>query len=391
MAKAESLGIKRLESVHYYVHDLERSRRFYTDVMDFAEIGESGGELTERGRQKSVAFLAGNCAVICIAPRGEGGRASRWLKKYPDGVGALNFEVEDVDKAFRLLEGRGGTPIADVYRVKDAGGNEIAFFSITTPFGDTTFRFIERKGYRALFPGFVAYDKPRGGTNRLGFVGFDHITSNFATLGHIALWLEHVLGFERFWEIQFHTTDVDPDHEHGSGLRSLVYWDKHSGVKFANNEPWRPNYRASQINVFVEELRGPGIQHLAIAVKDIIPCVRLLRERGLRFMPTPGTYYDMLPERLKKLGVGSIDEDIEVLRELEILVDGDGPGKYLLQIFLKESSGLYSETAAGPFFFEIIQRKGDQGFGAGNFRALFESIERAQEGRAPVDEVAGAR
>jgi 4-hydroxyphenylpyruvate dioxygenase len=391
MAKAESLGIKRLESVHYYVHDLERSRRFYTDVMDFAEIGESSDELTERGRQKSLAFLAGNCAVICIAPRGEGGRASRWLKKYPDGVGTLNFEVEDVDKAFRLLEGRVGTPIDDVCRVKDAGGNEIAFFSITTPFGDTTFRFIQRSGYRALFPGFVAYDKPRGGTNRLGFVGFDHTTSNFATLGHIALWLEHVLGFERFWEIQFHTTDVDPDHEHGSGLRSLVYWDPGSGVKFANNEPWRPNYRASQINVFVEELRGPGIQHLAIAVKDIIPCVRMLRERGLAFMPTPGSYYDMLPERLKKLGVGSIDEDIEVLRELEILVDGDGPGKYLLQIFLKESSGLYSETAAGPFFFEIIQRKGDQGFGAGNFRALFESIERAQEGRAPVDEVAGAR
>ena len=381
MAKVESLGIKRLESVHYYVHDLERSRRFYTEIMDFAEIGGSSEELTRTGRQKSVAFLAGNCTVVCIAPRGEGGRASRWLKKYPDGVGTLNFEVEDVARTFRLLEGRGGTPIDDVRREKDAQGNEIAFFSIATPFGDSTFRFIERRGYRALFPGFVAYDKPRGGSNRLGFTGFDHTTSNFATLGHISLWLEHVMGFERFWEIQFHTTDVDPQHEHGSGLRSLVYWDPRSGVKFANNEPWRPNYRASQINVFVEELRGPGVQHLAIAVKDIIPCVRMLRERGLAFMPTPGSYYDMLPERLKRLGVGSIDEDIAVLRELEILVDGDGPGKYLLQIFLKESSGLYHEQAAGPFFFEIIQRKGDQGFGAGNFRALFESIERAQEGQ----------
>ena len=104
-----------------------------------------------------------------------------------------------------------------------------------------------------------------------------------------------------------------------------------------------------------------------------------------------GTYYDMLPERLKKLGVGSIDEDIAVLRELEILVDGDGPGKYLLQIFLKESSGLYHEAAAGPFFFEIIQRKGDQGFGAGNFRALFESIERAAGRPAPGREVAPRR
>jgi 4-hydroxyphenylpyruvate dioxygenase len=367
--------------VHYYVHDLERSRRFYTDVMDFAEIGRSSEELTKVGRQESVAFLAGNCAVVCIAPRGDDGRAARWLRKYPDGVGTLNFEVEDIGKTFRLLEGRGGTPIDDVRREKDARGNEIGWFSITTPFGDSTFRFIERRGYRPLLPGFEMYEKPKGGTNRLGFVGFDHTTSNFATLGHVSLWLEHVMGFERFWEIQFHTTDVDPTQQHGSGLRSLVYWDKASGVKFANNEPWRPNFRASQINVFCEELRGPGIQHLAIAVKDIIPCVRMLRERGLQFMPTPGAYYDMLPARLQKLGIGTIDEDLAVLRELEILVDGDGLHQYLLQIFLKESSGLYKEEAAGPFFFEIIQRKGDQGFGAGNFRALFESIERAQEGQ----------
>jgi 4-hydroxyphenylpyruvate dioxygenase len=374
----ESLGIKRLESVNYYVHDLERSRRFYTTVMDFAEIGGSSAELTRAGRQKSLAFMAGNCVVVCIEPRGEGGRAWRWLRKYPDGVGTLNFEVEDVERAFRLLESRGGTPIDDVRRFDDGHG-ELACFSIATPFGDTTFRFIERKGCRALFPGFEEHDVPRGGQNRLGFVGFDHTTSNFSTLGHVSLWLEQVLGFERFWEVQFHTTDVDPSQRNGSGLRSLVHWDPHSGVKFANNEPWRPNYRASQINVFCEELRGPGVQHLAIAVKDIVGCVRELRARGLRFMPTPGTYYDALPERIRRLGIGTIDEDVEVLRALEILLDGDGPGKYLLQVFLKESSGLYHDASAGPFFYEIIQRKGDQGFGAGNFRALFESIERAQQ------------
>ncbi len=379
----ESLGIKRLESVHYYVHDLERSRRFYTEVMDFAEIGGSSEELTRSGRQKSLAFMAGNCIVVCIEPRGEGGRAWRWLRKFPDGVGTLNFEVEDAERAFRLLESRGGTPIDDVRSFQDGQG-ELRCFSIATPFGDSTFRFIERRGYRALFPGFEEHERPRAGHNRLGFTGFDHTTSNFSTLGHVSLWLEQVMGFERFWEIQFHTTDVDPHHKQGSGLRSLVYWDPHSGVKFANNEPWRPNYRASQINVFCEELRGPGVQHLAISVKDIIACVRQLRARGLQFMPTPGAYYDALPERIRRLGIGSIDEDVALLRELEILVDGDGPGKYLLQIFLKESSGLYHEEAAGPFFYEIIQRKGDQGFGAGNFRALFESIERAQQAQLPV-------
>ena len=202
----------------------------------------------------------------------------------------------------------------------------------------------------------------------------------------MSLWLEHVLGFERFWEIQFHTTDVDPNHAHGSGLRSLVYWDPRSGVKFANNEPWRPNYRASQINVFCEELRGPGVQHLAISVKDILHCVRELRGARARVHADSGH----LLRRAARAHPGPRHRPhrrgaSRTLRELEILLDGDGPGSYLLQIFLKESSGLYHEQAAGPFFYEIIQRKGDQGFGAGNFRALFESIERAQQARLGPD------
>ena len=217
MAKVESLGIKRLESVHYYVRDLERSRRFYTELMDFAEIGGSGEELTKAGRQKSLAFMAGNSVVVCIEPRGEGGRASRWLRKHPDGVGTLNFEVEDVEKTFRLLEERGGTPIDDVQRFKDTDGSSIAFFSITTPFGDTTFRFVQRDGYKPLFPGFEAHETPQGGQNRIGFVGFDHTTSNFPTLAPAILWIEHVMGFERFWEIEFHTADVAPDQSTARG------------------------------------------------------------------------------------------------------------------------------------------------------------------------------
>lgn len=376
----ESLGIKRLESIHYYVHDIERSRRFYTHSMDFAEIGESSDELTKRGRQKSVAFMAGNCVVICMEPRGETSRAARFLKKHPDGVGTLNFEVEDIERTFKLIETRGGTPIQDIERDTATNGGTLAWFSVATPFGDTTFRFVERRGYRPLYPGFVEHPTPRGGSNRLGFVGFDHTTSNFQTMKPALLWMEHVLGLQKFWDVEFHTTDVAQDKSHGSGLRSVVMWDPVSRVKFANNEPWRPFFKASQINIFNEELRGDGVQHLAIAVKDIIPAVREMRARSVEFMPTPGVYYEMLPERIKRLGIGSIDEDIKTLRDLEILVDGDGPGSYLLQIFLREAAGLYKEPAAGPFFYEIIQRKGDEGFGAGNFRALFESIERMQAG-----------
>src|SRR5262249_51443453 len=122
MAKLESLGIKRIEAIHYYVRNLERSRHFYVDRLDFAEIGESSHELTEAGKQHSLVFAAADCTVICSQPVGEGGRAHRYLKKHPDGIGTLVFEVEDVKKTFDLLEERGGTPIEDIQRFEDDTG-----------------------------------------------------------------------------------------------------------------------------------------------------------------------------------------------------------------------------------------------------------------------------
>ena len=197
------------------------------------------------------------------------------------------------------------------------------------------------------------------------------------------LWLEHVLGFEQMWEVEFHTSDVDPNRKTGSGLKSIVMWDPASQTKFANNEPARPFFKSSQINIFHEELRGDGVQHVALTVTDILSAVRGLRSAGVTFMPTPGSYYDLLPARIAGSGIGTIDEDLDTLRALEILLDGDHHHAYMLQIFLKESAGLYGDASAGPFFYEIIQRKGDRGFGAGNFRALFESIERQQRTGSP--------
>jgi 4-hydroxyphenylpyruvate dioxygenase len=383
MARAEPIGIVRLEAIHYYVHDLERSRRFYAQKMDFAEVAASTPELERPGKQRSAVFEAGAVRVVCSEPSGEGGRAWRWLRSHPDGVGSLVFQVEDAARAFRLLEERGGTPITDVQRFADDGG-ELETFNITTPFGDTTFRFVERRGYRGMYPGIAAHPAPRGGRNAWGFTGFDHVTSNFQTMKPALLWMEYVLGFEEFWDISFHTADAAAEarkaamRAHGSGLRSVVMRDPRSGVKFANNEPWRPAFKSSQINVFHEDLRGDGVQHVALAVPDILGAVAGLRQRGVEFMATPASYYEMLPARLQDLGVGRLDEDVAQLRDLGILVDGGAPGSYLLQIFLKDSAGLYGEERAGPFFYELIQRKGDQGFGAGNFRALFESIEREQ-------------
>jgi 4-hydroxyphenylpyruvate dioxygenase len=385
MQKLEPIGIVRLEALHYYVHDLERSRRFYTERMDFAETAVSSPELERAGRQRSALFEAGGVRILCSEPAGQGGRAWRWLRQHPDGVGALVFEVEDIERTFRLLDERGGTPVTDVQTWRDDGGT-LRTFNITTPLGGTTFRFVERRGFSAPYPGLALHPQPKGGKNAFRFGVIDHVTSNFETMKPALLWMEHVLGFEEFWEVQFHTADAVKSAQRraammakGSGLRSIVMRDPKSGVKFANNEPWRPAFKSSQINVFHEDQRGDGVQHAALTVEDIVGAVRGLRARGVEFMPTPGSYYDMLPERLTQVGVGKIEEDVATLRELEILVDGAAPGSYLLQIFLKDSAGLYHDPEAGPFFFEIIQRKGDLGFGAGNFRALFESIEREQE------------
>ncbi len=378
MSKPPSLGIKRIEGLHYYVHDLERSRRFYTQLLDFAETWRSGPELEARGRQRSACFSAGNINVVCSQPVGEGGRAARFLSKHPDGVGTLSFEVEDVEETFRLLDERGATIIDEIETYQDDGGT-LRQFSITTPFGDCTFRFRERRGFRALFPGAIATPPGTGGKNRFGFAEIDHVTSNFQTMKPMLLWLEHVLGFEELWHVAFHTSDVDAQRKTGSGLKSIVMWDPPSLVRFANNEPARPFFKASQINIFNEELRGDGVQHVALTVEDILTAVRGLRASGVTFMPTPASYYEMLPERIARSGIGKIDEDIAVLQELEVLIDGAEHHAYMLQIFLKEAAGLYSDAKAGPFFFEIIQRKGDRGFGAGNFRALFESIEREQK------------
>jgi 4-hydroxyphenylpyruvate dioxygenase len=372
------LGIRKLLGLHYYVRDLERSRRFYTQLLGFSEIGRSSPQLEAAGRQRSLVFQAGDIVITCSSPEGMGGRAARYLSKHPDGIGTLAFEVEDIARIFAVLETRGGTPIGDIERVSDASGT-LATFSITTPFGDTTFRFVERRGYAGMFPGMELHSNPSPADPEVGLLGIDHITSNFQTMAPALLWLEHVLGMEPLWEVEFHTRDVAKyEVREGSGLRSKVMWDPATGIKFANNEPYRPAFKRSQINQFNEEHRGDGVQHAALSTSDILKTVSVLRARGVEFMPTPHTYYERLPERLSELGVGSIDEPIATLEELQILVDGNGPKSYLLQIFLKDSAGLYSQPDAGPFFFELIQRKGDQGFGAGNFRALFESIEREQ-------------
>lgn len=380
--KKESLGILRIASVHMFVRDLERLRDWYIKHLDFAEIAVSTPDFEMEHRARASVVEAGYARFVFMEPLGSKGESFRWLHKHPEGVGRIVFDVTDAERTFELLSERGATPMTGLER-RNVEGGKVIWFDIATAFGDTLFRFVQHTGTTPVMPALARHDQPKGGKNRFGIQTVDHITSNFLTLKPAVMWMEHVMGLERYWDVEFHTQDVKKGNFEGSGLKSVVMWDPESGVKFANNEPAAPSYKNSQIYIFCEDHRGPGVQHMALTVTDLIGAVQGMRELGVPFMPTPRTYYTMLPQRLKELGIGQIDEDVEVLRRNEILVDGDGPNHYLLQIFMREAATIFKDPQAGPLFVELIQRKGDKGFGAGNFRALFESIERQQsEGRA---------
>jgi 4-hydroxyphenylpyruvate dioxygenase len=377
-SRKESLGIHRIASIHVFVRDLERSRDHYVNNLDFAEVAVSTAEFEAEHRARASVVEAGAARFVFMEPLGSKGESFHWLEKHPEGVGRVVFDVQDSERTFALLTARGATPMTGIER-RSVEGGVVTWFDIATALGDTLFRFVQHEGKTPIMPNLVRLDPPRGGGNRFGITHVDHITTNFLTLQPALAWMEQVMGFERFWEIAFHTQDVKKGQFGGSGLKSIVMWDPHSGLKFANNEPAQPFFKASQIYLFYLDHRGAGVQHVALAVSDLMAAVQGLRTRRVPFMPTPGAYYEMLPGRLVELGVNQVEEDIDKLRELEILVDGHADRRYMLQIFLKEAAALFKDPQAGPLFIELLQRKGDDGFGGGNFRALFESIERQQQ------------
>lgn len=374
------LGIVGWDTCEFIVTDLERSRRFYTEQMLLPEAATlEPRHARERGEQ-AVLFAAGKAQVVCVTPSDPDGRAGRWLRRHPDGVAVLGLRVRSVEEARRRLEERGATFIGPIQAETDAQGRPYRCFDIATPLGDVRFRFVERAA-DALPPGFQPAD-PADERNPYNLQVIDHVTSNLLTIEPHVTWLRDVMGFEEYWRVHFHTADIRGG-EGGSGLASIVMWDPESGIKLANNEPAAPNYQASQIYTFVEANHGAGVQHVAFHVPKIIPVVEGLRGSGIDFLDTPATYYDMLPSRLAARRVGNFSEDIETLRRLGILVDGEDD-RYLLQIFMVEGGVMHEDAVAGPFFYEVIQRRGARGFGEGNFRALFEAIERDQERRLQV-------
>jgi 4-hydroxyphenylpyruvate dioxygenase len=377
-------GITGYDSYHFVVENLDRSRKFYLERFDFKEVARAGDDLVARGGQQSIVFGAGEVRVCVSTPLRQSSKAARYLKRHPSGVMSLSFRVENLDHTMAYLDKRGGTFLADPIEDTDEAGGKYRSVEIATPLGDVAFRFVERTNYKRFAPGFVDVGAGHGSNpaNMYGIRQVDHVTSNGLTMQPIIAWYRDVLGMVPFWDISFHTEDVTKRKtDHGSGLRSIVMWDPKSGVKFATNEPLRPHFRDSQIAKFVDDNQGPGVQHIAMAVDNIIWSIEELKKRHVEFMDTPKSYYLALPERLAQLGITNVKEEIAELERLQILVDG-GHDKYMLQIFLREAASMYDEVRAGPFFYEVIQRCGDEGFGYGNFRALFESIERFQKAAA---------
>ena len=311
MARSEALGIKKLEAVHFFVNDLARGRQFWVDKLDFAFLGATEDSAAEKLGYRAEVYQAGDATYVYSTPENEYCRQEHFLCRHPDGIGELIFEVEDIDKTFAVLDERGACIVEDVQRTEGQGGS-LAWFSITTPFGECRFRFVQRDGYAPALPGISMFAEPKGGNNRFGFGHIDHVTSNFLTLKPMILWMKDVMGFEEYWGIQFHTDDVAEERgASGSGLRSTVVWDPHSGVKFANNEPLRPFFEKSQIYTFIEDNNGAGIQHTALTIDDILATVPAMREADIGFMPTPGSYYDMLPARLDEMAIRARDEAID--------------------------------------------------------------------------------
>lgn len=375
---SQHLGLIGYHSVQFFVKDIDRAVRWHKEKFDFKEVARSTQESEKRHGMRSVVLRgAGNIGWIFTQPTEDASTAGKYLKNHPEGLGFLNFEVKSIKTAAEFLAERNAPFLYEIQTDESQGGlwSETA---IATPLADAGFRFIQKTSYKQFAPGFEwTADWNSVGGNRFKFQDIDHVTCNMRAMIGLTEFYRHCLGFERYWGIEFHTSHHSPQGGTGSGLESIVMWDPHSGIKFATNQPLAPYFNNSQIQIYVEDNGGNGIQHIALSVPEIIPVVHDLRKDGCRFLDAPGKYYDQLPQRITENNIGRIKEPMELIRNEGILVDGRDQ-KYLLQLFMKEMCEQFGDKQAGPFFYEIIQRAGDPGFGDGNFKALFDSIEQGQ-------------
>ncbi|MBV6522768.1 MAG: 4-hydroxyphenylpyruvate dioxygenase [Gemmatimonadaceae bacterium] len=355
----DTFPINGTDYVEFWVGNAKQSAHYYRATFGFKLVGYRGPETGVRDRC-SYLLEQGKIRFVLTTPLGPTGPMADHIRAHGDGVRDLAFWVDDARDAYAKAIERGAASAQEPVVLHDDHG-EIVMAGIRT-YGDTIHSIVERRNYRGLFlPGFVPVSSPYNPAP-VGVEYVDHCVGN-VELGKMNEWVgfyERVLGFHNL--LTFDDKDISTEY---SSLMSKVMSNGNGRIKFPINEP-AMGKKKSQIEEYLDYYGGPGVQHVAMATNDIIETVTTLRDRGIEFLRTPSSYYETLLER-----VGTIDEDMAPLKELGILVDRDDEG-YLLQIFTKPVQD------RPTLFYEIIQRKGAKSFGKGNFRALFESIEREQ-------------
>ena len=356
------LPLQGTDYVEFYVGNAKQAAHFYKTAFGFQSLAYRG---PETGNKEKVSYVVRQnklTFVFTTALRPEHPVAEH-VNLHGDGVRVLALKVEDAVGAWRETTARGGRSCMEPTTLTDKEG-EVILSGIHT-YGDTIHLFVERKNYQGCFmPGFKEW-KSSYNPRSTGLLYVDHCVGNVGW-NQMNPWVEfyqHVMGFRNI--LTFDDKDISTEY---SALMSKVMSNGNGFVKFPINEP-ADGKKKSQVEEYLEFYKGEGVQHVALATADIVSTVTELRDRGVEFLQVPTSYYDDLLQR-----VGTIDEDLAPLKELGVLVDRDDEG-YLLQIFTKPVED------RPTVFFEIIQRKGAKSFGKGNFKALFEAIEREQSAR----------
>jgi 4-hydroxyphenylpyruvate dioxygenase len=357
------LPLEGTDYVEFYVGNAKQAAHYYMTAFGFQALAYSGPETGFKDRA-SYAVRQHKLTFVLTTPLRPGNEIADHLYKHGDGVKALSLRVPDARQAWKETTSRGAKSYMEPVVLKDHDG-ELVMSGIHT-YGDTVHLFIERKNYHGAFmPGYRPWSNPHFKPADTGLLYVDHCVGNVGwnQMNPWVKFYEDVMGFKNI--LTFDDEDISTEY---SALMSKVMSSGNGFVKFPINEP-AEGKKKSQVEEYLEFYNGEGVQHVALATNDIVKTVRELMSRGVEFLQVPTSYYDDLLDR-----VGKIDEDLGPLRELGILVDRDNEG-YLLQLFSRPVED------RPTLFFEIIQRKGAKSFGKGNFKALFEAIEREQEAR----------
>ena len=356
----DPVPLKAVHHVEFYVGNAKQAAYYYRKAFGYDQIAYSGLETGDR-EKASYVLGQGRIRMVFSTPLNGDNELAEHIRKHGDGVKDIAFHVDDAKSCYEACIARGAKSAGEPKTISDENG-DITKASIFT-YGETIHSFISYDNYEGPFlPGFIE-SKIEGRNVGLKFI--DHIVGN-VELGKMEHWVNFYADTMGFSQIQeFSDDDISTEY---SALMSKVMESDNGRIKFPINEP-AEGKRKSQIDEYLEFYEGAGVQHLALLTSDIIETIGKLKENGVEFLEVPDTYYEDLTER-----VGAIDEDIEVLRKLKILVDRDDEG-YLLQLFTKPVED------RPTVFYEVIQRKGSRGFGVGNFKALFEAIERHQAER----------